>query len=490
MRLHEPFIRSIAGTLDDDTPRLIYADWLEDHGDPERAEFIRVQCEFARLGKDDPRRGPLHERQAQLLAEHRTAWLPPGWSFPAHPPETWRRGFVSRVQKRRGRLTREDGASLAAVPMLESLSLVQIGVTDGEFLHLPPLPNLRELFILLRVGGQLTDASFSHLGQWPALERLSLFATGLTNGGLAHLAAIRGLRSLAVGNELRGEALSDEGLAHLAGMTDLAELSFRSAGVTGRGLEVLATLPGLRKLAVGGCGLTEDAIPSLVRCRWLEELDLNHWLNRWDDGVGDRLLAALPQLPSLRVLHAARNDVTADGFRVLGRLTELEELAVGGTAFGDDELANLLGLHRLRRLGLYANQLTRAGLASLAALPGLRAVSLRDSHGEGAREALGDLRQLRWLDPGPSITDAGLGQLSGLPLLEELQLNSPFVTDAGLARLKRLPRLRRLSVNCGGVTNEFSWGRRAEWAPNLESLSLNGHTSGPTEWLSEGWRAY
>ena len=33
----------------DDTPRLLYADWLEEQGHGERAEFIRVQCELATL---------------------------------------------------------------------------------------------------------------------------------------------------------------------------------------------------------------------------------------------------------------------------------------------------------------------------------------------------------------------------------------------------------------------------------------------------------
>lgn len=31
----------------DDTPRLAFADWLQENGEPERAEFIRVQCELA-----------------------------------------------------------------------------------------------------------------------------------------------------------------------------------------------------------------------------------------------------------------------------------------------------------------------------------------------------------------------------------------------------------------------------------------------------------
>jgi len=30
-------------------PRLILSDWLDEHGDPDRTEFIRVQCELARL---------------------------------------------------------------------------------------------------------------------------------------------------------------------------------------------------------------------------------------------------------------------------------------------------------------------------------------------------------------------------------------------------------------------------------------------------------
>jgi uncharacterized protein (TIGR02996 family) len=38
---------------DDDAPRLILADWLEEHGDSARAEFIRVQMELARLDVDD-----------------------------------------------------------------------------------------------------------------------------------------------------------------------------------------------------------------------------------------------------------------------------------------------------------------------------------------------------------------------------------------------------------------------------------------------------
>jgi uncharacterized protein (TIGR02996 family) len=49
----------------DDAPRLVYADWLEEHGEP-RGEFLRLQCAPARLERGDPARAPLAERERQL----------------------------------------------------------------------------------------------------------------------------------------------------------------------------------------------------------------------------------------------------------------------------------------------------------------------------------------------------------------------------------------------------------------------------------------
>jgi len=46
---HEAFLRAIFDAPDDDTPRLVYADFLEENGEAERAEFIRVTCEQQRL---------------------------------------------------------------------------------------------------------------------------------------------------------------------------------------------------------------------------------------------------------------------------------------------------------------------------------------------------------------------------------------------------------------------------------------------------------
>ncbi|MBL8793892.1 MAG: TIGR02996 domain-containing protein [Planctomycetia bacterium] len=67
-------VQTIFDHPDDLTPRLIYADWLEEHGEPERAEFLRLQIELGRLSRDDPQRSDLEARESQLLMQHERAW--------------------------------------------------------------------------------------------------------------------------------------------------------------------------------------------------------------------------------------------------------------------------------------------------------------------------------------------------------------------------------------------------------------------------------
>ena len=47
MTTGDAILRAVFDSPYDDTPRLVFADWLEEHGDPLRAEFIRLQCELA-----------------------------------------------------------------------------------------------------------------------------------------------------------------------------------------------------------------------------------------------------------------------------------------------------------------------------------------------------------------------------------------------------------------------------------------------------------
>jgi len=72
---------------EDDTPRLVLADWLEDSGDPGRAEFIRPQCR-------GPRGDAGRLRQKALLDRHGGPSHAPLWRWPLGPL-AWHRGLLS-----------------------------------------------------------------------------------------------------------------------------------------------------------------------------------------------------------------------------------------------------------------------------------------------------------------------------------------------------------------------------------------------------------
>src|SRR5262249_23941598 len=94
--LAKAFLDDSVANIDDDTPRLAYADWLMENGQEERAEFIRAQIELERLPTDAPGRAELEDRADDLLARLEERWLAP---VPAQLLRwTWRRGFLETVE--------------------------------------------------------------------------------------------------------------------------------------------------------------------------------------------------------------------------------------------------------------------------------------------------------------------------------------------------------------------------------------------------------
>lgn len=117
----EALLASILSSPHDDTPRLIYADWCEENGDAERAEFIRYQIDLARgpngikkavdIDDADERQKWLDKvqwlshRQFRLAADN-PEWWPDGWFMKfdsdgcQYPRPTMYvcRGFASRVR--------------------------------------------------------------------------------------------------------------------------------------------------------------------------------------------------------------------------------------------------------------------------------------------------------------------------------------------------------------------------------------------------------
>jgi Leucine-rich repeat (LRR) protein len=398
----------------------------------------------------------------------------------------WERGFVKRVGI--GLIDNpEELSKLASVPTVEELVVWQI--EDSTFRCLPTLPNLRTLEFDVNRGAVLGEESIACIASCRTLRKLQcLPGWSVRDGGLHSFVKLTELRELSI----RGSQVTDNSLRHLVGMTRLEALGLSNTDVSGEGLAVVAKLPRMRQLSLNSSRLTEAAIDPLIACRNLQYLRFsNSDSSSTSSGVGDRLLAALPQLPELLALHVDSHCVSETGFRELGYLGNLEELLVGGTHFGDAELTHLRSLVHLRRLVLdYAN-VTAIGLATLRDLPNLRVLTLGRVAPHrlpaGALQAIASLTQLQWLKIPITATDDELAHLAGMPNLEVLDLNCSKATDSGLARLKEMPQLRVLHAWGTDITKAAAWDRRAEWAPNLEAVRLDGVEIGP---ILRKWEDY
>ena len=92
------FLAAIRKNPDDRLPRLVYADWLDENGDPARAEFIRLQ-----IGRENGTLPTVIDTRERVLLEALgEKWLAP-LRQPGGPLGTqkshaeFRRGFVEKV---------------------------------------------------------------------------------------------------------------------------------------------------------------------------------------------------------------------------------------------------------------------------------------------------------------------------------------------------------------------------------------------------------
>jgi uncharacterized protein (TIGR02996 family) len=162
------FLQAIAEDREENTTRLIFADWLEERGDTPRADFIRVQCELASAKLSEDRRHALRVRERELLDAHRHEWSQ-AFGLPLEEVH-FERGLIARM-----RLSRWE---------------------DGKMLDPGCLPRLAPLTELDLSGLQLGDgglASFARMVILPLLRKLILSDNGITDAGAAALASAKGL---------------------------------------------------------------------------------------------------------------------------------------------------------------------------------------------------------------------------------------------------------------------------------------------------------
>lgn len=300
----EGFVRAIGAEPDDDTHRLVYADWLEDHGQSERAEFIRVQIDLARTDPTDQRLPELHLRQLQLLSEHEREWLGP-W---ADRLVRWRfqRGMLHEVTVEPEPFI-AFGADLLARHPVHTVAFVNDegeSLEPGAIKRVLAVPHLTLVRGLELSGCRPNEEMFGmfgghvHTSDW--LEALA---------GASHATRLEAV-ALPGGTRMGRGRIEPRALAafcaapHLASLRrlDLCDL-YENDGPdrTPALCEILAGAtfaPNLRRLSLARCVLTDDALGRLTSSaglRNLEAVDLRECDAVGADGLRDFLASRPPR---------------------------------------------------------------------------------------------------------------------------------------------------------------------------------------------------
>jgi uncharacterized protein (TIGR02996 family) len=322
------FLRSILADPEDDAPRLVFADWLDEHGDADRAEFIRLQVRLARIDRVNPDFLQLAERAEELKRIHHVEWVNQLPQFPEVNWEVFERGFISAVK-----FDSPDAFFASARDVFQAAPIREIRL---------------------------------HRFYWPAATKL------------AGSKFIRGVRVLDLND---GNRIGNQGLEALMRSPQFAGLrslkvgrnSLGSAGA--RSVADSSYVRGLRVLKMERNDMYDDGLRYLAASRGLaglETLDLDR-TRTGDDGVN--ALAGSKYLGSLRTLYLSYNLITDVGLTALARsetVTELQDLFLQGNSITDvgvTELAASPTFARLERVFLRQNKIGDDGAAALARSP-------------------------------------------------------------------------------------------------------------------------
>jgi uncharacterized protein (TIGR02996 family) len=470
----EAFRADICERPEDDTPRLIYADWLDDHGRPERAELIRVQCALARLppeeegemGRRRPRRDArwarLKAREDRLLAAHQLAWQQ---ELPGLDGVTWgcfERGFVSGVLVADVEALQRHGEAIFRAAPVTAVRL------NGR----PSAYDVAECAALASVRRLTVTFEQLHSGVVDALNS-SPYLAGLEELHLGRLdqsevlpgtkpLRLESLREVTASADLTtSRPLPPPGSLPL--LLSLTALDLSPSSLSDCGAEVLALSPylaNLKALDLSDNRIETAGLRALTRSPYLAGL---HYLNlsgNYLEPEWGEVLAASPFLTGLRGLDlngTSERDagcleeeglgalLASPNFPALSRLGLCQEMLRVRAA---EMLAGCPHLGRLAALRLDSNEIGPDGATALAASPylgSLSGLSLRDNvigpHGAAALAAAFPrltALDLHWNRIGPD----GAAALASSPLLADLShlhLGADRIGDDAVAALASSP---------------------------------------------------
>jgi uncharacterized protein (TIGR02996 family) len=425
----DALLAAICAAPDDDTPRLVFADWLDENGASNWAALIRTECELARLADD----GSGAEAVFRFLRD----WEPQSlqdakWS--AIDPEIARRVELWKAAKKLRPKVRRELATL--IPRDTGLwwlndthrgfpaTLCSTSKSKVDSAAITQLPACGMRF------GYATEEPVGAVRQWVA------------DGLLRH---VRELTMLATRADLMPEFST---CADVAGVR-----SFSLSGQGGGGEMIVRWLcgcghnwRGLRELEIScDAGLSREPAALLLRAEHIQKLtQLRISGNDW----------------TRRTVAWTRHTIAA-----LSEFTELRELRLSYWGLRDDAaeaLAKMPGLTSLRSLVLEGNQITGRGATALLTSPHLANLARLSLTANPARnldrKALakvshGSLRVLQCRDCQFSVNDvAALADSPRLSNLIYLDLAWNRLPEAAAARLvrgfgDRAPAILHLGAN-------------------------------------------
>jgi uncharacterized protein (TIGR02996 family) len=295
MRSREDYLREIVARPGDDEPRLAYADWLADQGDP-RGTFIRTQVRLANLDRPNPRCVPLIAQERELLRRHEWTWRDELPEFPGIRWGRFARGFVVEV-------------------VAECISI--FGWKASQLCAAQPIEELRVR--CLNRGDDL-----SRCRSLARIRSLSLCGAGLSNRAIQRLSASSYTHQLTridiSENPLDGDALHS--LVCAPALCGLTEIIARDCHLTDMDIR--------RMLSVGG----------LIDLGRLRRLDLSH--NQLGDDAALALYRA-QSLGGLTALNLAGNSLSEVGSQVLRSRFPFAELA--GQVWPPEPVSSLADLY-------------------------------------------------------------------------------------------------------------------------------------------------
>jgi beta-lactamase regulating signal transducer with metallopeptidase domain/Leucine-rich repeat (LRR) protein len=247
-------------------------------------------------------------------------------------------------------------AALRQLSKLTGLRLHATNVTDSGLAYLKNIPGLETVHI---TGNQFTDAALLSLKDVSNLRELTIHDAQISDAGLVYLKDRTQLRLLSVKPRTplrqltRAEAdsgvrpdyrdykyrypsqISDAGLIHVKGLTNLTELDLSASQITDSGLLNLAGLAVLDRL------------------------------NLSDTEITDAGVAQLSRLPRLRLVYLDRTRLTSDALRHFEALSNLGQVGVNYTEIGDDGLRYARNWRKSASLQLRGTRVTGEAIASL-----------------------------------------------------------------------------------------------------------------------------